>query len=109
MWNTLSTTVTTGYNYREGVSRWFRQIFWFSPDPNLMAQAPIQFQVHALLAFLLFAMWPFTRLVHAFSVPLGYFTRPYIVYRSVGDRAGAAPGSRAPQRTWDAPTLTKRG
>jgi nitrate reductase gamma subunit len=30
----------------------------------------------------LFALWPFTRLVHAFSAPIAYLFRPYIVYRS---------------------------
>jgi nitrate reductase gamma subunit len=35
-----------------------------------------------MLAWVLFAAWPFTRLVHVFSAPVGYLTRPYIVYRS---------------------------
>ncbi|WP_031512703.1 respiratory nitrate reductase subunit gamma, partial [Corynebacterium glutamicum] len=30
----------------------------------------------------LIALWPFTRLVHAFSAPVGYVTRPYVVYRT---------------------------
>jgi nitrate reductase gamma subunit len=30
----------------------------------------------------LFALWPFTRLVHAFSAPFAYLFRPYIVYRN---------------------------
>ena len=34
---------------------------------------------------LLFALWPFTRLVHVFSAPLGYLTRPYVVYRGRDD------------------------
>ena len=46
-------------------------------------------------------MWPFTRLVHVFSAPLGYFTRPYIVYRSRDERTGRATGSRAPKRGWE--------
>ena len=66
-----------------------------------MEGAPIGFQLHALLAFLLFAMWPFTRLVHVFSAPIGYFTRPYIVYRSRDDRPGVATGSRAQKRGWE--------
>ena len=42
----------------------------------------------------LFALWPFTRLVHAFSAPIGYLFRPYIVYRSRGAaRPGAPIGS----------------
>jgi nitrate reductase gamma subunit len=53
--------------------------------------------VHALVAFALFALWPFTRLVHVFSAPLGYLTRPYIVYRS----REATAGSRAVKPGWE--------
>jgi nitrate reductase gamma subunit len=60
--------------------------------------APIGFQLHALVAFGLFALWPFTRLVHVFSAPVGYLTRPYIVYRSRDD---SAYGSTAGRRGWD--------
>ena len=104
MWNTVAGSLFTiggEYNYRDGVSPWFRQIFWFQPDASLMAAAPIGFKLHALLAFLLIAMWPFTRLVHVFSAPLGYFTRPYIVYRSRDERPGRGTGSRAPTRGWE--------
>jgi nitrate reductase gamma subunit len=110
MWNTVfSGLLHLGgeYNYREGVSLWFRGIWTLHPDPDLMAAAPLGFQVHALVACLLFAMWPFTRLVHVFSAPVGYVTRPYIVYRSKDVRSGYASGNRAPQRGWERPTLTK--
>ena len=46
---------------------------------------------------LLFAIIPFTRLVHIFSAPVGYLTRPYLVYRS-RDPEGSA---RAPRRGWE--------
>jgi len=72
------------YNYREGVSVWWRGIFSLQPQPELMAEAPIGFQAHALVAMILFALWPFTRLVHVFSAPLFYLWRPYVVYRSRG-------------------------
>ena len=49
------------------------------------------------VALLLFAMWPFTRLVHAFTAPLHYLFRPYIVYRSRDDRLG----SQKPRRGWE--------
>ncbi len=65
-----------------------------------MAEAPIGFQLHALVAFGLFALWPFTRLVHVFSAPIGYLTRPYIVYRSRDSRPGQ-PGSTPSRRGWD--------
>jgi nitrate reductase gamma subunit len=54
-----------------------------------MAHAPLVYQCHALLALALFALWPFSRLVHAFAVPLGYVLRPYVVYRSRAQAAAA--------------------
>ncbi|MFE7663548.1 respiratory nitrate reductase subunit gamma [Streptomyces celluloflavus] len=81
-------TVTAGgalpgaYDYRTGVSVWFRSLFTLDPQVTLMAQAPVTYQLHALLAMALFTLWPFSRLVHAFTAPLGYLTRPYILYRS---------------------------
>lgn len=92
---------THHYDYRAGVSVWFRSIFWFQPQPELMVDAPFTFQAHALTAFILFAMWPFTRLVHVFSAPLGYFVRPYIIYRSRDRRPGAGTGTRATKRGWE--------
>ena len=64
------------------MSLWFRSIFILQPRGDLMAQAPVSFQVHMLIGMALFALWPFTRLVHAFTAPIGYLFRPYIVYRS---------------------------
>jgi nitrate reductase gamma subunit len=102
IWNTVaSSALDVGgerYDYRLGVSVWFRGIWTFHPDAGLMPAAPLGFQIHAMLACLLFALWPFTRLVHVFSAPLGYLTRPYIVYRSRDD---ARLGSHRPRRGWD--------
>ena len=101
MWNTIAGSILHvggEYNYREGVSVWYRSFLAFHPDPQLMADAPLGFQLHALVAFGLFALWPFTRLVHVFSAPVGYLTRPYIVYRSRDD---AQLGSHRPRRGWD--------
>ena len=101
IWNTIAGSLLQfggHYNYRDGVSPWFRSIFELRPDVDLMAAAPIGFKIHAVAAFLLFAMWPFTRLVHVFSAPIGYLTRPYIVYRSRDD---AQLGSHRPRRGWD--------
>ena len=98
MWNTVASSIFGHYDYREGVSPYFRSIFYFQPDPSLISDAPIGFQLHALVAFALFALWPFTRLVHVFSAPIGYLTRPYIVYRS---RDEAREGTRAPKRGWE--------
>ena len=93
----IANILGSDYDYRTGLSVWFRGIFYFQPDPALMAAAPIGFQLHAIAAFALLALWPFTRLVHAFTAPVGYLTRPYIVYRS----RDAHLGSRAPRRGWE--------
>ncbi|MFI7450268.1 respiratory nitrate reductase subunit gamma [Nonomuraea sp. NPDC049714] len=87
-----------GYDYRTTISPWFRSIFYLSPDPALMAGAPLLFQLHALSALVLFAIWPFTRLVHMLTAPVGYLTRPYVVYRSRDEQPA---GARPPRRGWE--------
>ena len=62
-----------------------------------MGPAPLGFDLHVLSAWLLFGIWPFTRLVHVFSAPLGYVTRPYVPYRS----REATAGTRAAKPGWE--------
>lgn len=81
-----------GYNYRDTVSVWFRDIYLLHPDGQLMVHAPLVYQLHVLLALVFIAMWPFTRLVHVWSAPVAYLWRPYIVYR----RRPAATSARGP-------------
>ncbi len=70
-----------GYDYRATVGPWFRDV-WVDPHPSLMASAPIPYQLHAALPWLLYAVWPFSRLVHVWSIPLQYLGRPAILYRN---------------------------
>lgn len=63
-----------------------------------MSGVPLLYQLHALSALSLFAVWPFTRLVHLLTAPLGYLTRPYIVYRSRDAQLGARPRRRGWER-----------
>jgi nitrate reductase gamma subunit len=95
-----ATATGDAHNYRLTVSPWFRSLFWLHPDVTAMARADAAFHVHVLIAMLLFACWPFTRLVHAFSAPVAYLFRPYIVYRR-RPPAGGTPSSRDPRRGWD--------
>lgn len=100
LWTTL-VSVGTGqeaHNYRESVSPWFRSLFILQPDVASMAAAPFSFQLHTLVGIALFIIWPFTRLVHAFTAPFHYLFRPYIVYRS-RDRIGSG-GARQVNRGW---------
>ena len=102
LWTTLA-TVGAGdaeaYDYRQSVSPWFRSIFVLQPDVDAMAAAPWPFHVHVLVGMLLFTIWPFTRLVHAFTAPVHYLFRPYVVYRSRDARPTV--GTRAVRRGWD--------
>ncbi len=86
------------HNYRETVSVWFRSLATLQPDVAAMSASTWQFQLHVALGMLLIAVTPFTRLVHAFTAPLHYLFRPYIVYRS---RDGRRVASSPQRRGWD--------
>ncbi|MBW8482849.1 respiratory nitrate reductase subunit gamma [Actinomadura parmotrematis] len=86
------------YDYRETVGPWFRDVFLLRPDPDLMARIPLLYKFHVLLGLVLTALFPFTRLIHAFAAPWRYPFRPYIVYRS---RGGRGPATRDPARGWE--------
>lgn len=92
--NTLGYTLLVGpYDYRLTVGVWVRSLFLLRPDVALMASAPLSYQVHVVLGLLFFAVLPFTRLVHIFSLPLPYLRRRYIIYRSLEVRSLAAGNS----------------
>lgn len=90
-WNVFG----SGYEYRETVAPWFRGLGLLSPDPALMAGAPLLFQLHALSTVALFALWPFSRLVHAWSFPITYLVRSPILYRRRLTRRRVAGGAAA--------------
>jgi len=87
---TLGENLVTPYHYRETVAPWFRGIFTFQPHTEEMAGAPFLFQLHGTCVWLLYAVWPFSRLVHAWSIPLTYLQRSWILYRSRNPRAALA-------------------
>lgn len=82
-------------HYRESVAPYFRQIFIFKPDASLMTGEGVAtiFQVHVIVVWFLYAAWPFSRLVHAFTVPVNYPRRSPIIYRPRNPRP-AAPRSK---------------
>ncbi|CAL9467624.1 Nitrate reductase-like protein NarX [Nocardiopsis dassonvillei] len=88
-------------DYRETVSPWFRSIWTLSPDIAAMAAAELPYRIHALMGLALFALLPFTRLVHMFSAPVGYLFRPYVLYRTRDAHpGGAGRAERAARRGW---------
>ena len=98
---TLSSAGVIGeeHNYRETVGPWVRSILTLSPNGELMMASPIAFRVHAVVGMSLFIIWPFTRLVHSLSAPVGYLFRPSIVYRTRDGRGVA--GNRKARPGWE--------
>ncbi|MGW6059655.1 respiratory nitrate reductase subunit gamma [Streptomyces sp. NPDC055189] len=89
-----------GYNYRESIAPWARSLFTLQPDTDMMAGVPVMYQIHAVVGMALFALIPFTRLVHMFSAPVQYLFRPYVVYRSKDpSRVGPRPERRGWEKT----------
>jgi nitrate reductase gamma subunit len=52
------------------------------PQPALIAAVPLIFKLHMFLGFTIFLIFPFTRLVHVWSAPVGYLFRNYQVVRT---------------------------
>lgn len=94
----MHSTLSHGYDYRTTIAPWARSLFRLHPDVSLMDGVPVSYRVHAVIGMVLFALIPFTRLVHMFSAPVQYLFRPYIVYRSRGSRE--LPGA-PPPRGWE--------
>lgn len=82
-WMTFGHTLFTGnpYNYRDTIGDWWRSIFYLNPDVGAIEGAPLIYQLHAIIAWSFWALFPFSRLVHAWSIPFQYLGRPYILYR----------------------------
>lgn len=70
-----------GFDYRTTIAPWLRGLFYFNIQPELMADVPIWFKIHIYSTFALYTAWPFTRLVHAFSFPIRYLNRSYVIYK----------------------------
>lgn len=80
----IITGVLTAVGYRFG-SVWFTGVFtpylWsiliLQPRPELVAPLPWLIQLHVLNNFMLLAVFPFSRLVHILTWPMGYLFRPW--------------------------------
>lgn len=70
--------------YRFG-STWFTGVFtpyvWsilsFNPQPGLVEPFPWMVQLHVINFFFMLAVFPFSRLIHIITYPLGYLFRPW--------------------------------
>lgn len=82
-WMTFAHNLLTSdpYDYRETMSVWWRSLFTLRPDVDAATDADTVYQAHAVIAWAFWALFPFSRLVHAWSIPWQYVGRPYILYR----------------------------
>jgi nitrate reductase gamma subunit len=65
--------------YSNLVVPWFWSIAHFNPHYAQLYPLPGIVKFHAFCGFLLIALFPFTRLVHIFTVPITYLWRPFQV------------------------------
>ena len=64
------------------LSEWAQRIVTFRGGAaDQISDIGFVFKLHLFLGQTLFLVFPFSRLVHVWSVPLGYITRPYQVVR----------------------------
>jgi len=74
---------------------WLQSLATFNPQIQYVTAMPLPVQVHMLNAFVILALFPFTRLVHVVTLPLPYLFRPYQVviwYRKRDDQYGPPVG-----------------
>lgn len=65
--------------YLHTATPWLWSLVKFDPQIQYLAALPAVVKLHAFNAFLIIALFPFSRLVHVVSVPLTYLARPYQV------------------------------
>mgnify|MGYP003429228277 CR=1 FL=1 len=56
---------------------WMNSLAFFQPAPQYVTAMPLAHKVHFLTGFLLFALMPFSRLVHIATFPLSYLWRRF--------------------------------
>jgi nitrate reductase gamma subunit len=91
---TIISNVGEEIHYRESAAPWFRSLFALDPNVNAMANAHWVLQTHVSVVWLLYALWPFSRLVHAWSIPVDWFRRSPVLFRGRPGRPRPVPALR---------------
>jgi nitrate reductase gamma subunit len=63
--------------FLSSVVPWLWSLVRFQPDTAPVIALPAFIQFHILLGFLIILLFPYSRLVHVFAIPLEYLRRPY--------------------------------
>lgn len=67
------------------LSNWAQALVTFKANPSMyLVDVPMLYKAHLFLGCLIFLIFPFTRMVHVWSVPFHYVGRRYQLVRSRG-------------------------
>ncbi len=84
----LSTTVVSWNHASHGdastmiaLTSWVQSVATLSVNPDLIRDVAPIFKLHMFFGMTIFLLFPFTRLVHVWSVPLSYLGRAYQIVR----------------------------
>ena len=58
---------------------WLWSLVRLDPDASTVTGLPVFIQAHLISGFVVILLFPFTRLVHVFAIPIEYLWRPYQV------------------------------
>ena len=77
----MAVTARWGYAwFIHTATPWLGSLVRFAPRVDLMAIMPVALKLHAVNAFVLVALVPYTRLAHIFVAPIEYLWRlPQVV------------------------------
>lgn len=63
------------------LAHWVQSVLTLGANPELLKSVDTVFLIHMFFGMTVFLLFPFSRLVHVFSVPLGYLGRAYQIMR----------------------------
>lgn len=83
-------TIPTSIHHAEGgdastmiaLAEWVQSMLYFRPDPSLLDGVNTVYKMHIVAGLTMFLLFPFTRLVHIWSAPIGYIGRAYQIVRA---------------------------
>ena len=64
------------------LAEWVQSILFLRPEPLLLSNVGFLYKLHLFFGMTVFLLFPFTRLVHVWSIPLSYLVRPYQIVRT---------------------------
>lgn len=64
------------------LAEWVQSVVTLQPNPELLRNVDTVFKMHIFLGMSVFLFFPFTRLVHIWSAPIGYLFRAYQIVRA---------------------------